>query len=278
MADITAPAPPSRETAGFAQIPIDRIDPNPQQPRRRFDIGALDELAQSIRLHGVLQPIVVRALGDRYQLVAGERRWRAAQLAQIHQLPAVVRTYSDDDVLQVGLLENIQRQDLNAIEEGQAYSQLIDRFGHTQEQLAQALGKSRSHIANTLRLLTLPETLQALVRDGDLTAGHARALHGAPNAQALATRIVSEGLSVRQVENIVREKSDRKPRKPRTGGKDADTLALEADVTAALGLSVEIRHAADLGGGTLTIRYRTLDDLDLVCTALSHARTADLAR
>jgi ParB family chromosome partitioning protein len=262
----------------MAQIPIDRIDANPDQPRRRFELGALDELAQSIRLHGILQPIVVRAIADRYQIVAGERRWRAAQLAQVHLMPAVVKSYSDDDVLQVGLLENIQRQDLNAIEEGQAYSQLIDRFGHTQEQLAQVLGKSRSHIANTMRLLSLPETLQAMVRDGELTAGHARALHGAPDARALAAKIVADGLSVRQVENLVRASTERKPRKPRTGGKDADTLALEADVTAALGLSVQIAHAADHGGGTITIRYRTLDDLDLVCTALSHARTAELSR
>jgi ParB family chromosome partitioning protein len=278
MADINAPAQPAREPAGLNQIPVDRIEPNPNQPRRRFEPGALDELAQSIRLHGILQPIVVRAVGDHYQIVAGERRWRAAQLAQVHLMPAVVKSYSDDDVLQVGLLENIQRQDLNAIEEGQAYAQLVERFGHTQEQLAQALGKSRSHIANTLRLLSLPETLQALVRDGELTAGHARALHGAPDAQALAARIMAEGLSVRQVETLVREQSARKPRKPRTGGKDADTLALEADVTAALGLSVQISHAPDHGGGTVTIRYRSLDDLDLVCTALSHARTAELAR
>lgn len=278
MADINAPAEAGRTASGLIQIPIEQIDRNPNQPRRRFEPGALDELAQSIRRHGILQPIVVRALGDRYQIVAGERRWRAAQLAQLHVIPAVVKSYSDDDVLQVGLLENIQRQDLNAIEEGQAYSQLIERFGHTQEQLAQALGKSRSHIANTMRLLSLPETVQALVRDGELSAGHARALHSAPDAQALSARIVAEGLSVRQVEQLVREKADRKPRKPRTGNKDADTLALEADVAASLGLPVQIAHAADLGGGTVTVRYRSLDDLDLICTALSHARTAELAR
>ncbi len=280
LADVAAPnETPEAAQEGLVHVPIDRIDPNPDQPRRRFDPAALEELAQSIRQHGLLQPIVVRAAADgRYQIVAGERRWRAAQLAAQHRIPAVVRSYSDDDVLQIALLENIQRQDLNAIEEGQAYAQLMQRFGHTQEQLAQALGKSRSHIANTLRLLALPDPIQALVRDGTLSAGHARAIHGVPDAQALVQRIVAEGLSVRQVEDLAR---DRKEKAPRTGrrpqGKDADTLALEADVSAALAMPVRIEHAPDLGGGQITVRYRSLEDLDLICTALSHARTADLS-
>jgi ParB family transcriptional regulator, chromosome partitioning protein len=263
-------------------IGTDQLQPNPNQPRRDFDADALRELADSIRQHGVIQPIVVSPSGveGRFTIVAGERRWRAAQMAQLHRVPVVVRSYSDDDILQIALLENIQRQDLNAIEEAAAYKQLMDRFGHTQEQLSAALGKSRSHIANTLRLLALPPAVQALLRDNRLTAGHARALLMVPNPEVMAQRVIAEGLSVRQVEAAAKDVRPANLRKPPEGrdGKDADTRALEDELSAALQLAVSINHAPNLGGGTVSVRYRTLGDLDMLCAALAVARDIDAQR
>jgi ParB family transcriptional regulator, chromosome partitioning protein len=263
-------AEPARR--GLRELPIDVLAPNPDQPRRQFDMALLEELADSIRAKGVLQPIVVRpeeGAGERYQIVAGERRWRAAQMAGLHQVPALVRTLSDSEVLELAIIENIQREDLNAIEEAASYRSLIDRFGHSQEQIAKALGKSRSHIANLLRLLQLPQVVQDHLRDGDLTAGHARALITAPDPAKLAQLVIEKGLSVRETEALAREVGQ-KPAKPSSPGreKDADTRVLEQDLSASLGMGVVIDHQPD-GTGRVTIRYRTLDQLDQLCRLLS---------
>lgn len=257
-------------------IPIERIHANPDQPRRAFAPEALEELAASIREKGVIQPLILRAHPTRpeeYEIVAGERRWRAAQMAQIHALPAIVRELSDTEVLEVAIIENIQRADLNPLEEAQAYKQLMERFGHTQEKLAEALSKSRSHIANLLRLLQLPDEVQDMLREGKLTAGHARAMITAPEPLVLARDTVAKGLSVREVERLAKVKpgGDAPPPRPRSsskGEKDADTRALEGDLAATIGLSVSIDHEG-AEGGRLTIRYRTLDDLDRLCQMLS---------
>ncbi|MDA9998673.1 ParB/RepB/Spo0J family partition protein, partial [Planktomarina temperata] len=196
-------------------VPIENIHPNPDQPRRYFDVDDLNDLAGSIRSKGIIQPLVVRAHPGKtgeYEIVAGERRWRASQLAQLHELPVVVREFSDQDVLEIAIIENIQRADLNPIEEAIGYRQLMDKFGHTQEQMAEELGKSRPHIANVLRLLALPEDVQSLVVNGSLSSGHARALITAPNASDLARVVVARGLSVRQTEKLVKE--------PKTSGKE----------------------------------------------------------
>lgn len=257
-------------------VPVERLLPNPDQPRRSFTEDALRELADSIRARGILQPLIVRpAPGqpDHYQIVAGERRWRAAQMAQRDEVPVLLRDYDDTEVLEIAIIENIQRADLNALEEARGYRQLMDRFGHTQERVAEALGKSRSHIANLLRLLNLPDEVQALLRDGQLTAGHARALVTAADPAALARRIVAQGLSVRQAEALARNAAGPKRRAgaglpPR---KDADTLVLEQDLSAALGMSVIIDHRAG-GEGRLTIRYNTIEQLDQLCQVLSTSR------
>lgn len=275
MADV-APVEPDQN--GPAQvkpaqsISIDRIRPNPDQPRRVFQREALDELAASIQEKGIIQPLVLRVDpkdSGAYQIVAGERRWRAAQLAQLHDVPAVVREFNDLEVLEIAIIENIQRADLNAVEEAAGYRQLMDRFGHTQQKLAQALGKSRSHIANTLRLLSLPDSVQMLVAEGQLSAGHARALISAEDPASLAREIVDKGLSVRNTEALV--KAGGSPTSPSLGKpvKDADTRALEDDLKAALGMSVSIDHSADGEGGKVTLRYRSLDQLDEVCRRLS---------
>lgn len=259
-----AEAGPSR---GLRRVPIERIVPNPDQPRRSFAEEALDELAESIRAKGVIQPLIVRPdPGDatRFQIVAGERRWRASQRAQLHELPVIVREFDDTEVLEVAIIENIQRADLNALEEALGYRQLIERFGHTQEQLARALGKSRSHIANMMRLLGLPEEIQELLRGGQLSAGHARALLTAEDPIGLARAAVAKGLSVRDVEKRARTRSTEGGGKATPGphGKDADTVALEGDLSAALGMPVSIEHDATSGGGQVRIRYRDLEKLD----------------
>lgn len=250
-------------------LPIEQVVPNPDQPRRQFTPEALDELAASIRARGVLQPLIVRAHPDEaglYQLVAGERRWRASQLAQLHEIPVIIRDFTDDEVLEVAIVENIQRADLNAIEEAAAYRQLMERFHHTQEQLAESLHKSRAHVANHLRLLTLPEPVQNHVRDGQLSAGHARALVTASDPVALARRVIERGLSVRDTEALV--KSAAQPRPPRQPSrKDADTRALEADLSAHLGMRVAIDTAGQ--GGRLTINWRDLDQLDRLVQILA---------
>lgn len=254
-------------------VPVEKVFPNPAQPRRDFSPDGLQDLAASIRSQGIIQPLIVRERGNgEYQIVAGERRWRAAQIAQLHEVPVLVRTLSDEEVLEVAIVENIQRADLNAIEEALAYRQLMDRFGHTQEKMAEALAKSRSHIANILRLLHLPEEVQAYIREGKLTPGHARALITTPNPAELARQIIAKGLTVRQAEDLAKASGLRvqtAPRRLRPPEKDADTRALEMDLSANLGMSVNINHEAGGNAGTLTIRYNTLDDLDLLCRGLS---------
>ncbi|MEB3270014.1 MAG: ParB/RepB/Spo0J family partition protein, partial [Leptolyngbya sp.] len=244
-------------------LAIEHIVPNPSQPRRKFDETALEELAQSLKERGIVQPIVVRpaAAPERFEIVAGERRWRAAQRAGLETLPALVRVLDDQQVLEIAIIENIQREGLNPIEEARGFRQLIDRFGHTQEMVATALGKSRSHIANLLRLLSLPDSVQDQVMSGILSAGHARALVTAENPRALAEKIITEGLSVRQAEALSRN-ATRRPdagKGPGRPEKDADTRALEGDLSANLGMAVEIRHASD-GSGELKIRYASLDE------------------
>ncbi|HAV07655.1 MAG TPA: chromosome partitioning protein ParB [Rhodobacteraceae bacterium] len=276
MADIEqtvgASGPVNSERRNELLVPIEAIHPNPDQPRRHFDADDLNDLAGSIRSKGIIQPLVVRAhpvKAGEYQIVAGERRWRASQLAQLHELPIVVREFSDLDVLEIAIIENIQRADLNPIEEAIGYRQLMDKFGHTQEQMAEALGKSRPHIANVLRLLALPEDVQALVISGSLSSGHARALITAPNASELARLVVARGLSVRQTEKLVKEpKAPSKERLPKIA-KDADTRALEGDLSAALKMAVSIAHSPGQEGGAITIRYRNLEQLDELCRHLA---------
>ncbi|EEW24896.1 ParB/RepB/Spo0J family partition protein [Rhodobacter ferrooxidans] len=280
MADINITAearnvnePGAQGRTGNILVPVEKLIPNPNQPRRTFSPEALSDLSESIRQKGVLQPLIVRPIpgSDGYEIVAGERRWRAAQLAQLHELPVIIRDFDDVEVLEVAIIENIQRADLNAIEEAVGFRQLMDGFGHTQEKLAQALSKSRSHIANLLRLLNLPDDVQALVRDGALSAGHARALVTTPNASELARQVVARGLSVRETERLAKAPAATKPagHRPKRFEKDADTRALEADLAANLGMSVRIDHEPGGEAGTLTVRYNTLDDLDALCRVLS---------
>ncbi len=261
---------------GDQQIPIEQIHPNPNQPRKQFDSAPLDDLVASIKEKGVLQPLIVRPSGDGYEIVAGERRWRAAQQAQLHSLPVLVRDFDDSEVLEVAIIENIQRADLNPIEEAAGYRQLMERFGHTQEKMAEALGKSRSHIANLLRLLNLPETIQKYISDGSLTAGHARALITARDPEALAKKVIAGDLSVRATEALVKKANapvavypESFGKKPGAGEKDADTRALEADLSAATGVKVTLTHKPDGESGQLTLQYDTLEQLDDLCRKLS---------
>ena len=263
------PTEPARDGA-HRRLPIEQVVPNPDQPRRQFTPEALDELAASIRARGVLQPLIVRPHPDEpglYQLVAGERRWRASQLAQQHEVPVIIRDFTDDEMLEVAIVENIQRAERNAIEEAAADRQLMERFDHPQEQLAESLHKSRAHVANHLRLLTLPETVQAHVRDGALSAGHARALVTAPDPVALARRIIDRGLSVRETEALVKAASQPKAPRARPAQKDADTRALEGDLSAHLKMRVNIDATAH--GGKVTISYRDLDQLDRLVQILA---------
>lgn len=255
-------------------IPIEKIRPNPDQPRRRFDKQALDDLAQSIQEKGIIQPLILRVSpneDDQYQIVAGERRWRAAQMARLHEVPAVIRTYNDDEVLQVAIIENIQRSDLDPIEEAAGYRQLMDRYDHSQEQLATILGKSRSHLANQLRLLNLPDQVQTMVAEGKLSAGHARTLVGNDDALSLAKKIVSAGLSVRDAEKLAQSaKSDTNRLKPnKKPTKDADTAQLEAELAASLKMKVEIAQSSKGENGKLVLHYRNLTQLDDLLRALA---------
>lgn len=257
-------------------VPVGSIRPLPGQPRRHFDEVAIAELADSIALRGLLQPVIVRRSpdGDGYQLVAGERRWRAAQRAGLHQIPALVRELDDAATYEIALVENIQRQDLNAIEEAGAYRRLIDDFGHNQEALAKLVGKSRSHVANLMRLLDLPEAVQALVGDGSLAMGHARALIGADDAEAIARRVVKEGLSVRTVEALVRDgkgggrKAPLEYKSMDGVGRDPDIVAVERHLSELLGIGVAIQYAGG-GKGALTLKFASLDQLDMICQRLS---------
>jgi ParB family chromosome partitioning protein len=250
-------------------IPIELIHANPNNPRKHFDEEELAELAASIREKGLLQPLILRQRSDsEYEIVAGERRWRAAQRAGIHEVSALIRILSDGEALEIALIENIQRADLNALEEARGYSQLLTQFNYTQQQLADALKKSRSHIANTLRLLTLPDTVRGHIEAGRLTAGHARALVAAENPETLAARIIDMGLSVRQAEDLSRESHalKGKPAKP-AAEKSPDIRALEKHLTEQTGLAVSINDRGN-AGGQVTIQYKTLEQLDDLCRRL----------
>lgn len=275
MADIEAP---NSETKSTSTLPIEQLTANPDQPRRQFKPDELQELAESIKHRGVLQPLIVRQHpGDNglYQIVAGERRWRAAQMAQLHEIPVLIHDLSDEQVLEISIIENIQRADLNAIEEASSFRQLMNRFGHTQEKLADSLNKSRSHIANLLRLLNLPDSVQDFVKSGQISAGHARALVTAKNPEQLARKIIEKGLSVRETEKLARAQDDPAGKKPSTNSskteKDADTRALEADLSASLRMSVSIKHAG-VDGGQLMISYKDLNQLDALCQLLGGNR------
>ena len=266
---------PAASGDAVQHVAIGSIRPLPGQPRRHFDETAIAELADSIGLRGLLQPIIVRHApdGDGYQLVAGERRWRAAQRAGLHQIPALVRDLDDAATYEIALVENIQRQDLNAIEEAGAYRRLIDDFGHNQEALAKLVGKSRSHVANLMRLLDLPAPVQALVGDGSLAMGHARALIGAADAEAIARRVVKDGLSVRAVETLVRAGKGGGRKAPLEyksidGSRDPDIVAIERHLSELLGIGVAIQYAGG-GKGALTLKFASLDQLDMICQRLS---------
>lgn len=259
-------------------VPIEKIEPNPDQPRRDFDESALQDLASSISAKGIIQPLIVRPnprKSGAFEIVAGERRWRAAQLAKLHQVPVIVREFDDTEVLEVAIIENIQRADLNPVEEAAGYSQLMERFGHTQEKLAQALGKSRSYIANLVRLLGLPEDVLAYLRDGRLSAGHARALITSDDPSALASQVVKKGLSVRETEKLAKKdggnifSDEGAPKKKPGAQKDADTKALEDDLAANLGMKVALNHKPGQENGSMTISYESLDQLDDLCRKLT---------
>lgn len=278
MADVNqdiAPQPTKAARRADMRVPIEQVRPNPEQPRRAFNDEALQDLAASIAEKGIIQPIIVRkhpSAEGIFEIVAGERRWRASQIAKQHDIPVIVRDYTDTEVLEVAIIENIQRADLNPIDEGAGYKQLMQKFGHTQEQLSTVLGKSRSHIANVMRLLNLPEGVRAYLVDGKLTAGHARALIGHEDAEKMAHVIVQKGLSVREAEKLAKQGLT-KPKTPRTAkvasAKDADTIQIEGELSAALGMKVTIDHKPDAEGGRLTVNYNNLDQLDDLLRALS---------
>ncbi len=258
-------------------VAIDLVLPNPDQPRRRFDEEKLEDLANSIAEKGIIQPLIVRSHPSKdhhFEIVAGERRWRAAQRAKVHQVPVVIKEFNDTEVLEIAIIENIQRADLNPVEEAAGYAQLMEKFGHTQDKLSQALGKSRSHIANTMRLLQLPPAVQGFLSEGQLSAGHARALITSDDAEKLAKQVISKGLSVRQTEALVKSASksaegEAKPAARKVSAKDADTRALEGDLSANLGMKVSIDHIGASGGGKITLTYSDLDQLDALCSLLS---------
>ena len=258
--DVVEAASPE-ESRGLRHLPIELLHSNPNNPRKQFGEEELEDLSKSIREKGLLQPIVVRQRSDgEYEIVAGERRWRASQRAGLHELPVLIRELSDGETLEIALIENIQRSDLNPLEEARAYGQLLEQFTYTQQQLADSVGKSRSHIANTLRLLTLPDSVRAYIEEGKLTAGHARTLVATDSPADLANKIISLGLSVREAETLTRSSSTTSTRKSKVD-KNADTRALEKQISDTIGLRVEIK-AQGREGGTLLIKYKTLDQLD----------------
>ena len=288
MAGVDTAAQPREDNAsqglpielGEKYVPIEKIFPNPEQPRRRFADEDLEDLANSIRAKGVIQPLIVRKRPNgegEFEIVAGERRWRASQMAQLHELPVIEREFTDTEVLEVAIIENIQRSDLNPVEEAFGYQQLMDKFGHTQEKLAEALGKSRSYIANLLRLLNLPDTVQDYLKEGKLSIGHARALITTDNATSIARQVVEGGLSVRETEKLVKrlaqgsENSDVTPKQrvPSAADKDADTKALEGDLSVAIGMSVSVNHDSKNEKGTVVISYSSLDQLDDICRIIN---------
>lgn len=259
------PVVSSEVSGGIRQTPIDLLDPGPFQPRRNMNTGALEELAASVKAQGVLQPLLIRphpGAEGRFQIVAGERRWRAAAMAGLHEVPALVRALSDSEAVAGALVENLQREDLNPIEEAEGYNRLLDEFGMTQELLAKAVGKSRSHLSNMLRLLNLPERVKDAVRNGDVSAGHARALLAADSPEAALATVLNRGLSVRQTEAL----TQRKDRSRSSHVKDPDIIALEQELSAEIGLKVEISGGDQ--GGSVRIQYHNLDQLDVVLARL----------
>ncbi len=272
MADVDLQPGAARTEAPAAErrLPIEKVTANPDQPRRDFSAQSLQELTDSVREKGVIQPLIVRphpTVADQFEIVAGERRWRAAQRAQLHEVPVIVRELDDTEVLELAIIENIQRADLNAVEEAAGYKQLMDKFGHTQERLSASLGKSRSHIANLMRLLQLPEDVQDHLRQGRLSAGHARALITTENPSELARQVIARGLSVRQTEDLAKggnkPATDSKPGKKSSGrSDDPDTRALEDQLSANLGLQVRIEHETGESAGRMVLNYQTLEQLD----------------
>ena len=252
-------------------LPVEQLTPGPFQPRRRFDQEELRELAESVREQGVIQPILVRRApdGDKYQIIAGERRWRAAQLAQLHEVPVLIREFDDQTAMEIAIVENVQRRDLTPLEEAEGYRRLIEEYSHSQEDIARAVGKSRSHVANTLRLLNLPDEVRVLVEDGQLTAGHARALLSAEDPAALAREVVTRKLNVRDTERLVQREKTPPPTPAAPKQKDADTRILEQDLSDRTGLVVAISHNSHNGSGSVTLRYQDLDQLDLIVERLS---------
>ena len=263
------------EDKGFSNnlsyLPIENLFPNLKQPRKDFSTDELNSLASSIEETGIIQPILVRKNNDIYEIVAGERRWRAAQIANIHEVPVLIKELTDEEVVKISIIENIQRVDLNPIEEANSYNQLIQDFGYTQEKVSASLGKSRSYIANSLRLLSLPESIIIFLKEGKLTSGHARALVGVKNSEFLARKIIEESLSVRDIENIVKKglyQSDNVIKKGTSIKKDVDTLNLEQDLKLALGLKTSIDHNENSGGGRIVIKYKDLEQLDIFCSKI----------
>lgn len=272
LAALLGEPPPAAlgDPSGSRPIPVEFLSPGPFQPRGPIDPASLTELIESVRARGILQPLLARPdpeAPDHFQIIAGERRWRAAQAAGLHEVPALVRDLSDADAMAAALVENLQRQDLNAIEEAEGYRRLLEEFGLTQEQLGEAVGKSRSHIANTVRLLNLPPTVQAEVRKGALTAGHARALLAHPDPKTAALAVIARGLNVRQTEALAAQRTTPPDTGTRLPGKDPETAALEAELSGRLGLKVDI--AFDGKAGSVRIHYRSLEQLDGIVALLN---------
>jgi len=249
-------------------VPIEHVSQNPRNPRRQFDEAELQDLASSVSQHGIVQPVVVRPVGDRFEIIAGERRWRAAQLAGLSEIPVIVRDVDDRTALEIAIVEDVQRADLNPLEEALGYDQLIAEYGYTQNDLGGIIGKSRSHVANSLRLLKLPEPVRDMLSSGDLSAGHARALVTTSDPVSLARTIVSKGMSVRDAERLAQNniKAQSEPAQSKVEQKDSDTLALERSLSDSLGLEVRINHRG--GPGQVRINYRTLDQLEEICRLL----------
>ena len=258
-----------QDARSLRHVPVELLHPNPNNPRKHFAEEDLESLAKSLKDKGLLQPLVVRPRADgSFEIVAGERRWRASQRAGIHELPVLIRELDDRETLEIALIENIQRSDLNALEEARAYRQLMDQYNYTQQQLADSIGKSRSHIANTMRLLSLPEAIQQQIENGKLTAGHARSLVATEYPTEMADQIIKLGLTVREAEELARKNSVAPEIKSYASEKDADTRALEKTLTEALGLSTSIKHKG-AGGGSVQISYKSLDQLDEVIRKLT---------
>ena len=273
MADVSPVVDGNKDedNKGLITLSVDQIEPNPNQPRRTFSTDSLMDLSNSIIEKGIIQPLIVRAISKtpvKYQIVAGERRWRAAQMAKLHKIPVVVRSFSDVEVLEIAIIENIQRSDLSPIDEANGYQQLIDRFNHTQDKISRALGKSRSHIANLLRLLNLPNDVQTLLNSGALSIGHARALITRKDASLLAKEIIRKKLSVREVEKLVKIDFVVKQKSSFMKRKDADTREIEANLKASIGMRVDINHNTLTEAGELKIKYKSLDQLDFLINKL----------